>query len=143
MRAVVDLSKSKSVTLVCSSDNGSSSGSSSGNSGSSDDSSSSQDSSEVDESSNSSSSSRQRKPHPLDPKIWFRKEVIAIKKMEISVDQKKDLIRQKIRERKKRELALKIDLLKKKKAASEKKSKVFLFNFSSNFEEQYLVFCNY
>lgn len=131
MVAIVDQSKDIDVILVYSSDDGSSSGSSSQNSGSSDDSSSSQDSSEVDGSSNSSSSAPQRKPHPLDPNIWFRKEVSAIKKMDISVNQKKDLIRQKIRERKKRELAIKIDLLKKKKAASEKKSK-FLNSSTSN-----------
>lgn len=54
------------------------------------------------------------------PKQIFRRQVSEIKKMDISIEEKKNLIRQRIRERKKAEIELKISLLKKKKAASEK-----------------------
>ena len=79
-------------------------------------------------SSNSSSSSEQKQPE-AQPDVLeritkqFRIEVRKIKQMEISIDEKKKLIRDQIVQRKKRELAAKIAVLKKKQSLSNNKSK--------------------
>jgi hypothetical protein len=70
-------------------------------------------------------SSSSSNPHPDDPKTAFIRDVKAIKKMDISPEEKKNLVRNKIRERKKKELELKIALLKKKKDASNKHTSKF------------------
>lgn len=70
-----------------------------------------------------SESSASDTPHPQDPKREFIQQVKAIKKMNISVEEKKNLIREKIRERKKKEIQLKISLLQKKKNAAGSKGR--------------------
>lgn len=112
-------SKARDVSSESESDSGSDSDSGSGSGSSSSDSSSSDDSSSSGGSASESSASET--PHPLDPKREFIRQVKEIKKMNISVEEKKNLIREKIRERKKKEIQLKINLLQKKKLASESK----------------------
>lgn len=76
-------------------------------------------------------SSESESPDPNDPKTIFNRQVSEIKKMDISIEEKKEMIREKIRERKKREIQLEIDLLKKKQRSSQKRKGKLDFYISS------------